>query len=81
VAILIVVIAINQGVVIAKYGVTGWLQGEGPHQTEWQVRASIAIVGVLTAILVCILWRTAEAVRGRWREARLVRAIRRARRS
>jgi hypothetical protein len=80
IAACIVVITINQGVVIAEYGVRGWLEGEGPRQTEWGVRAAIGIVGVLAAILVCIAWRAGEGIASRWRDARLIRAIRRERR-
>ncbi len=83
VAILVVCIAVlvaNQVASIAEYGVRGWLEGEGRRQTEWEVRASIGAISLLLALLVTLVWRAGEGVLGRWRDARLLRAIRRHRR-
>jgi hypothetical protein len=74
------VIAIRQGVAIANYGVLGWLEGEGPSQTEWEVRASILAIVLLVASIVGMVWRAGERVADRLYVNRMVRAVRRERR-
>jgi hypothetical protein len=71
----------KQGIAIAEYGVTGRLEGEGPFQTEWEVRAvAVLLFTLLPAMVVVALVRSGEAVLARVREWRLIRAVRRSRR-
>jgi uncharacterized OB-fold protein len=78
--IALAVIAIRQGVAIASYGVVGWLQGEGPSQSEWEVRASILAIVLLVAFIAGVMWRVGEGIADHLYVGRMVRAVRRERR-
>lgn len=76
VVVAIVVIAINQGVVIADVGVVDWLEGDGRSQSEWEVRAAITVISLLAALVVCLLFRLSESFVVFWKDRRLLRAVR-----
>jgi hypothetical protein len=73
-------LALKQGYAIAHYGFHGWLRGEGPHQSEWEVRAVLGVVfGVAPALVITILALTGTSLAERASTWRLARAIRRSR--
>lgn len=71
---------VKQGLAIAQYGVMGWLRGDGPLQTEWEVRAvcGLLLCG-LAAVVVVLVVRSGESVALRLRDWRWTRAARRSR--
>jgi hypothetical protein len=61
----------KQGVSIAKYGIDGWLRGDGPFQTEWEVRAAIGLVLIgVPAIVIVAGVRAGEAIARRRQDRR-----------
>jgi hypothetical protein len=72
-----VALLVKQGFAIAEHGFDGWLSGEGQTQTEWDVRATFLILILLMGIAVAAIWFVGDAGVSRWRDWRLIRAIRR----
>ena len=73
-------LVVKQGLVIGEYGVGGWLRGDGPFQTEWEVRAVCGLLlTALPAVVVVAIVRSGEGVASRLRDWRWARAVRRSR--
>ena len=68
---------IKQVVAITQHGFDGWLTGEGQNQTEWEVRATLVLLAVLLFGAVFVFARAGEAGVRRWKDWRMIRAIRR----
>lgn len=79
-AVGVAALLVKQGIAVARYGLGGWLRGDGPAQTEWEVRAVVGLLLVaFPAVLIAGLVRSSEGLLQRVTEWRWARAIRRSR--
>jgi hypothetical protein len=79
-AVGMVALLANQVIAIEDHGFAGWLRGDGPYQTEWEVRAVIGLLLVWLPFVILIpLVRLGEAIAHRTRDLRWARATRRSR--
>lgn len=74
-----VLFAASAGVRIAHHGVVGWLRGDGPRQTEWEVRATLGWITMLIAGVVGTVALLIDAIATRVFGWRLIHAVRRER--
>ena len=76
----IIAVSAKQALAIANHGITGWLEGAGAFQSEWEVRAVIGLllVGVPALVLITFV-RVGESGHTRLQEWRWSRAARRPR--
>ena len=62
-AVGMVALVAKQVIAIADHGFAGWLRGDGPYQTEWEVRAVIGLLLVWLPFVILIpLVRPGEAI-------------------
>ena len=79
-AVGLVALLAKQTIAIIDYGFAGWLRGDGPLQTEWEVRAVVIVLMVLLpAAVIGGFVRSGEAFVRRRQERRWERAARRSR--
>lgn len=75
----LIALSVRSGIAIAEHGVGGWLRGDAGDQTEWEVRATVALATLILAVLISGLGYFGDLSVSRWRDWRLVRATRRER--